>query len=196
MSKRTSEQFWRLVLGGFGRRGGDGCVGDEELAIFAAGEPMEGGTRRRVARHVARCPACLEQTLVLRRLSGATHPLFHRTGADVRSAAWRPAATVAAALVLAGLLYLGGVGLLQEREAALVPAVPMTEQAQPRPAEPREAVSAVPDREGGMAAAKPDFISSDCQLGGRHIEQGTHEGGLTQAELAHPLTLVRMAYGL
>jgi Fe-S oxidoreductase len=47
-----------------------------------------------------------------------------------------------------------------------------------------------------MAAAKPDFISSDCQLGGRHIEQGTHEGGLTQAELAHPLTLIRMAYGL
>ncbi|HQO25628.1 MAG TPA: hypothetical protein PLU41_09265 [Acidobacteriota bacterium] len=158
MSKRTSEQFWRLVLGGFGRRGGDGCVGDEELAIFAAGEPMEGGTRRRVARHVARCPACLEQTLVLRRLSGATHPLFHRTGADVWSAAWRPAATVAAALVLAGLLYLGGVGLQQNRGDALVPAVPMTEQAQPRPAEPREAVSAVPDREGEMAAAKSEPV--------------------------------------
>jgi Fe-S oxidoreductase len=47
-----------------------------------------------------------------------------------------------------------------------------------------------------MAAAKPDYISSDCQLGGRHIEQGTHEGDLTQAELAHPLTLLRMAYGL
>ena len=47
-----------------------------------------------------------------------------------------------------------------------------------------------------MAAAKPDFISSDCQLGGRHIEQGTHEGGLTQAQLAHPLTLIRVAYGL
>jgi Fe-S oxidoreductase len=47
-----------------------------------------------------------------------------------------------------------------------------------------------------MAAARPDYISSDCQLGGRHIEQGTHEGGLTQAELVHPLTLLRMAYGL
>jgi glycerol-3-phosphate dehydrogenase subunit C len=47
-----------------------------------------------------------------------------------------------------------------------------------------------------MAAAKPDYISSDCQLGGRHIEQGTQEGDLTQAELAHPLTLLRMAYGL
>jgi Fe-S oxidoreductase len=47
-----------------------------------------------------------------------------------------------------------------------------------------------------MAAAKPDYISSDCQLGGRHIEQGTHEGDLTQAELAHPLTVLRMAYGL
>ncbi|MCU0804033.1 MAG: heterodisulfide reductase-related iron-sulfur binding cluster [Burkholderiales bacterium] len=47
-----------------------------------------------------------------------------------------------------------------------------------------------------MAEAKPDFISSDCQLGGRHIEQGTHESNLTNAPLAHPLTLVRMAYGL
>lgn len=126
MSKRTSEQFWRLVLGGFGRRGGGDCVGDEELAMFAAGEPMEGGARRRVARHVARCPACLEQTLVLRRLSGATQPLFHRAGATVWSAAWRPAATVAAALALAGLLYLGGIGGLQGPDKANVPTVPVT----------------------------------------------------------------------
>jgi Fe-S oxidoreductase len=47
-----------------------------------------------------------------------------------------------------------------------------------------------------MGEAEPDYISSDCQLGGRHIEQGTHEGGLTQAPLAHPLTLVRIAYGI
>jgi Fe-S oxidoreductase len=47
-----------------------------------------------------------------------------------------------------------------------------------------------------MAEAKPDYISSDCQLGGRHIEQGTHDANLTNAPLAHPLTLVRMAYGL
>ena len=47
-----------------------------------------------------------------------------------------------------------------------------------------------------MAEANPDYISSDCQLGGRHIEQGTHDSNLTKAPLAHPLTLVRMAYGL
>jgi len=126
MSKRTSEQFWRLVLGGFGRRGGEGCIGDEELAMFAAGEPMGRGARRRVARHVARCPACLEQTLLLRRLSGATQSLFQRTGAAIWSTAWRPAATVAAALVLAGLLYLGGVGGLRGPDQAAVPAVPVT----------------------------------------------------------------------
>ena len=46
-----------------------------------------------------------------------------------------------------------------------------------------------------MADPAPDFISSDCQLGGRHIEQGMGEAK-GKAELKHPLTLLRMAYGL
>jgi Fe-S oxidoreductase len=46
-----------------------------------------------------------------------------------------------------------------------------------------------------MAEPQPDYISSDCQLGGRHIEQGMAETKGT-AQLKHPLTLVRMAYGL
>jgi len=52
-----------------------------------------------------------------------------------------------------------------------------------------------------MADGAPDYISSDCQLGGRHIEQGIAEfakdalGGKTPVT-AHPLTLVRIAYGL
>jgi len=46
-----------------------------------------------------------------------------------------------------------------------------------------------------MADPAPDFISSDCQLGGRHIEQGMGETK-GKAELKHPLTLLRMAYGL
>lgn len=46
-----------------------------------------------------------------------------------------------------------------------------------------------------MAEPQPDFISSDCQLGGRHIEQGMGES-LGNAQLKHPLTLLRMAYGL
>ena len=50
-----------------------------------------------------------------------------------------------------------------------------------------------------MAEAEPDFISSDCQLAGHHIEQGI---GLlatrdrVEPKLAHPITLVRMAYGI
>jgi hypothetical protein len=52
-----------------------------------------------------------------------------------------------------------------------------------------------------MSEPKPDFISSDCQLAGHHIEQGI---GLQNAgtpvddgpQLAHPITLVRMAYGI
>ena len=43
---------------------------------------------------------------------------------------------------------------------------------------------------------KPDYISSDCPLGGHHIEQGFDVNQLGEPELAHPLTLVRKAYGL
>ena len=44
--------------------------------------------------------------------------------------------------------------------------------------------------------SKPDWISSDCPLGGHHIAQGFAVNGLGAPTLAHPLTLVRTAYGL
>jgi len=50
-----------------------------------------------------------------------------------------------------------------------------------------------------MAEANPDFISSDCQLAGHHIEQGIGQlanGDRVEPKLAHPITLVRMAYGI
>jgi glycerol-3-phosphate dehydrogenase subunit C len=47
-----------------------------------------------------------------------------------------------------------------------------------------------------MAQPEPDYISSDCQLAGHHIEQGIDENGLRKAQLAHPLTLLRKAYGI
>jgi Fe-S oxidoreductase len=47
-----------------------------------------------------------------------------------------------------------------------------------------------------MANNEPDYISSDCQLAGHHIEQGMQENGLASAEMAHPLTLIAKAYGL
>jgi glycerol-3-phosphate dehydrogenase subunit C len=55
-----------------------------------------------------------------------------------------------------------------------------------------------------MAEATPDFISSDCQLAAHHIEQGiaqlpaeARDGSPKGAPTnAHPLTLVRLAYGL
>jgi Fe-S oxidoreductase len=42
----------------------------------------------------------------------------------------------------------------------------------------------------------PDYISSDCPLGGHHIAQGFEVNQLGAPKLEHPLTLVRMAYGL
>jgi len=47
-----------------------------------------------------------------------------------------------------------------------------------------------------MAETEPDYISSDCQLAGHHIQQGMDENNLPAATLAHPLTLVRTAYGI
>jgi glycerol-3-phosphate dehydrogenase subunit C len=48
-----------------------------------------------------------------------------------------------------------------------------------------------------MAAPGPDVISSDCALAGHHIAQGiANEGGAAGAELRHPLSLLRRAYGL
>ena len=44
-----------------------------------------------------------------------------------------------------------------------------------------------------MAAPQSDYISSDCAIAGRHIRQGIGE---TTAAKEHPLTLVRIAYGL
>ena len=46
-----------------------------------------------------------------------------------------------------------------------------------------------------MAEPGPDYVSSDCPIAARHILQGMAESG-TSAEKAHPLTLLRKAYGL
>ena len=48
-----------------------------------------------------------------------------------------------------------------------------------------------------MADAKPDYISSDCAIAGRHIQQGMTEINADhRAEKQHPVTLLRIAYGL
>ena len=47
-----------------------------------------------------------------------------------------------------------------------------------------------------MAAPSPQYISSDCQLAGHHIEQGMEIAGSPKAELAHPMTLLRKAYDI
>jgi Fe-S oxidoreductase len=51
-----------------------------------------------------------------------------------------------------------------------------------------------------MAQSAPDYVSSDCPIAGRHIMQGMREaeGGQVppKAKKAHPLTLLRIAYGL
>jgi Fe-S oxidoreductase len=47
-----------------------------------------------------------------------------------------------------------------------------------------------------MAKDGPDWIASDCALAGHHIAQGMANNALQAARLAHPLSLLRIAYGL
>jgi Fe-S oxidoreductase len=47
-----------------------------------------------------------------------------------------------------------------------------------------------------MAKDQPDFISSDCPMAGHHIAQGMQLAGTPARALKHPLSLVRLAYGL
>lgn len=47
-----------------------------------------------------------------------------------------------------------------------------------------------------MGEGEPDYISSDCQLAGHHIEQGMEEAGMKKAQMMHPLSLLAKAYGL
>ena len=47
-----------------------------------------------------------------------------------------------------------------------------------------------------MAQGEPDFIASDCALAGHHIAQGMQQAGTPGKALQHPLSLLRMAYGL
>ena len=49
---------------------------------------------------------------------------------------------------------------------------------------------------GAGDAGVPDYISSDCALAGHHIAQGFEVNNLGSPTVAHPLSLVRMAYGL
>jgi Fe-S oxidoreductase len=45
-----------------------------------------------------------------------------------------------------------------------------------------------------MAEPQPDYVSSDCAIAARHILQGMGEAATAQKQ--HPITLLRIAYGL
>jgi Fe-S oxidoreductase len=47
-----------------------------------------------------------------------------------------------------------------------------------------------------MAEPKPDYLSSDCPIAGRRIEQGIEEAAGNAPRKRHPLTLMRIAYGI
>jgi hypothetical protein len=48
-----------------------------------------------------------------------------------------------------------------------------------------------------MADPAPDYVSSDCPIAQRRIVEGIAQGDeAAKLRKAHPLTLLRMAYGL
>ncbi len=47
-----------------------------------------------------------------------------------------------------------------------------------------------------IAEQAPDYMSSDCALAGHHIEEGIGAKGVEPPPFAHPITLLRRAYGI
>jgi Fe-S oxidoreductase len=47
-----------------------------------------------------------------------------------------------------------------------------------------------------MAKDEPDYIGSDCPMAGHHIAQGMQQAGTPAKAVQHPISLVRIAYGL
>jgi glycerol-3-phosphate dehydrogenase subunit C len=47
-----------------------------------------------------------------------------------------------------------------------------------------------------MAKDEPDYISSDCAMAGHHIARACTQAGTPAKALQHPLTLLRIAYGI
>ena len=47
-----------------------------------------------------------------------------------------------------------------------------------------------------MAKDEPDHSGSDCPMAGHHIAQGMQQAGASAKAVTHPLSLVRLAYGL
>ena len=47
-----------------------------------------------------------------------------------------------------------------------------------------------------MAKDEPDYVGSDCPMAGHHIAQGMEQAGTPARQVQHPLSLVRIAYGL
>ena len=47
-----------------------------------------------------------------------------------------------------------------------------------------------------MAKDAPDYIGSDCPMAGHHIAQGMQQAGTPARAVQHPISLVRIAYGL
>ncbi len=47
-----------------------------------------------------------------------------------------------------------------------------------------------------MASPAPDYVSSDCPIAGRRIVQGIEGEGEAHGRKEHPITLVRIAYGI
>jgi hypothetical protein len=47
-----------------------------------------------------------------------------------------------------------------------------------------------------MAEGSAEYVSSDCPIAGRRIAQGITQSGAPEPRRAHPLTLLRIAFGI
>jgi len=154
MKKETVTQFIRRLFHTFpeGERG-DGCPDENILAAWLEDDGLTPAARRRLRRHLYRCPACLEKALLLRRLTGQAGPLFRRRGASLfqHYPALRPLASALAMVLVVGLLYLGGSSLVQISDQSQAPPPVLAPQTEVAPSGAGGAVV----RQTGVADTRP-----------------------------------------
>ena len=138
MASEKLQHFLQNALPVF-RREGRGCPDENALGAFAedAGRMSRAG-KRAVRRHVLRCPACMEKTLLLSEMAGIDPPLrvVSWWGRLADSPAFRPVLSAACLALLAAALYMGGI----------IPSLPQSEFS---PAGPATAESRKPEAAGG-----------------------------------------------
>ncbi len=173
MASQKLQHFLQNALPVF-RREGRGCPDENALGAFAEDAArMSRAGKRKVRRHVLRCPDCMEKTLLLSGLAGIDPPLRAPSwlGRLSDSPAFRPVLSAACLALLAAALYMGGI-------------IPTVQQSEFSPAEPPAAESRV--QETAAAPAPPAYGQPGAPAPEKAVPQDAVGGSGPSPSIASP----------